>query len=296
MKIDNALMEKVLGLKHPEQISCDTMGPLFMDSKRMLGFLDDEKFIPQLKTHPTLEALFATKDLAGKLAGLRVKKIICDDPRYCFAILYNHCAQQRYQKRPSIIDSSARVHPRAYVADCNVAISAGVVVEPNATILPDVDIGENCYIHAGAVLGADGYESKRTGRGLISVFHDGKLILEPNVRIGANASLDKGIFGRHTIIGRNTTIGPLTYIAHSTQIGEDCTITGTAVICGSCTVGDSTTIGPNATISHILMIGNSAFVHLGSVVTRHVGANESVSGNFAIPHQKFMTNLKKSLA
>lgn len=294
--IDNAMLERVLGLTHKEAVACETMGPLLRRSPRLLSFLADEAFLEEARTHPSLEAVFTTRAMADDLRDSRVHAIVCDEPRYCFAVLYNHWAQGRYTRRPTIIDPSARIHPRAFVADHNVTVGPDVVVEAHAAILPDVQIGAGSHIHAGAVLGGDGFESKHTSKGRIAIFHDGQLVLGSNVRVGANALIDKGIYGRDTIIGDDTTIGPLSYIAHSVHVGRDCSVIGTAVVCGSSTVEDGVRIGPNATISNALTVHTGGRVHLGAVVTRHVEEGQSAFGKFAIPHERLLALLKRRLS
>lgn len=278
--------------------SCASMAPLFGRRPRMLSYLGDERFLPQAVAHPTLSALFVTAAIEAavrKHVGDHIALVVVEEPHLVFVELYNTWAASLYVRKSSVIHPTARVHPRAYVAEHNVTVGAGSVIEPNVTVLPDVEIGEHCHIHAGAVLGADGFEAARTSRGLIPIFHDGKLVLGNHVRIGANASIDKGIFGRNTTVGERSTVGPLSYIAHSVQIDADCTLTGTAVVCGTTSIGAHSKIGPNTTVSHLLSIGASAYVRLGAVVTKSVGEGESVSGNFAVPHAKFLENLKKSL-
>lgn len=296
MKINNALLERVLRLKPSEEIACDSLGLVNHGRPNMLTFVDDERFLQTAVGNPNVSAMLVTEAIAKKMESNKIAKIVSEDPRYDFYTLMNFLSAATYRKIPSVIDPTATVHPTAYVSEFNVEIGKNVLVEPKVTILPDVVIGDNCIIRAGAVLGSEGYEHKLTTRGVLSVFHDGKVVLGRNVEVGSNSTLDKGFSFRHTIIGDSTKIDNLVHVSHCVQAGKNCFIIACSMISGSVTIGDNVWIGPNATIAPYLTIENGSFVTLGSVVTQRVLENQWVTGNFAIPHNKFLYNLKKILS
>ena len=296
MKINSALIEEVLRLRPPQEIACDSLGLVAHSEPNMLTFVDDERFLEQAAVNPNVSAMFVSEKLAGLVESTSIVKIICDDPRYYFYSLWNYLGKTGYQKSPTVIDPTARIDAKASVSDYNVEIGKNVVIEPNATILPDVVIGDNCIIRAGAVLGSEGYEHKRTSRGVVSVFHDGKVILGNNVEIGANSCVDKGFRYRATKIGDSTKIDNLVHISHCVHIGKNCFIICGAAISGTVTIKNDVWIGPNAVTAPHITIGDAGFVTLGSVVTQDVKEKEWVTGNFAIPHTKFLLNLKKILS
>ena len=187
------------------------------------------------------------------------------------------------------------VHPTAFVSEYNVTIGKNVVIEPHANIMSDVVIGNNCVIRAGSVLGSEGYEYKRTSQGVLSVFHDGKVIIGNNVEIGANTCVDKGLMSFDTTIGDNTKVDNLVHIAHSVTIGKNCFIIACSMIAGSVKIEDDVWVGPNANIAPQVTIRKGGFVTLGSVVTKEVNEKEWVTGNFAIPHAKFLEIFKRNL-
>ena len=121
------------------------------------------------------------------------------------------------------------------------------------------------------------------------------MILHESVDVGANAAIDKGFSFRNTEIGAGTKIDNLVYIAHAVHIGENCLLAAGAAVMGSVTIENNVWIGPNATIAPQVTLGNGAFVTLGSAVTKDVADGEMVSGVFAIPHKKFIENLKKNI-
>lgn len=295
MRIDSKLIKEALGIES-DNINCDHMGQTaHIDFTNMLTFLDSEKYIRQLENNVNVSAVFITDALSSKYNKTDIKKIICDDPRYCFYTLFNYIGEKDYVKSPSIIDPTAKIHPSACISEFNVNIGRNVIIDPNVTILPDVTVGDDCYIMPGAVLGSIGFEYKRTTKGVLPVFHDGKVILHDHVEIGANTCVDKGFSFRDTIISSHCKIDNLVHIAHAVHMGKNCFVIAGAMIAGSATLKDNVWIGPHANIAPQVTVGNNAFVTLGAVVTKDVADNEMVSGVFAIPHKKFLENLKKGL-
>ena len=295
MKIDNSLIRNVLNIDTNQLIENVVLGFPFQDNENMLSFLDTEKFISSIENHNKITALFTTYEISKKLTKKTLKIIICEDPRYAFYTLYNYIEKNNYKKNASIISSKAVIDPSASISKYNVTIGDNVIIEPNVTILPDVVIRKNCIIHAGAVLGTEGFEYKRTSMGILPVFHSGKVILDENVEIGANTCIDKGHFGIDTRIGENTKVDNLVHIAHAVEIGKNCFIVACSMIAGTVKIEDSVWIGPNSNIAPQLTIGEKAFITLGSVVTKNVSPGEWVTGNFAIPHKKFLENLKNAI-
>lgn len=263
-----------------------------------LSFLDAIQYSEELIRNYNVSAVFTTDEMAEILRPIRpdLKLIIAEDPRYEFFSLQNQVARIRLENGsfPSVVESTAIIHPTACIASNNVVIGKNVTIEPNVTILRDVEIGDGTYISAGTVIGAEGFEHKRTSKGILSVVHDGKVIIGASVFIGALNAISKGFSFRDTLIGNETKTDNLVHIAHGAQIGDRCFLPASCMIAGSVSIGDDVWIGPNSTISNQITIGAKAFVSLGAVVTRNVPPNGHVSGNFAIPHNQFIINLKRN--
>ena len=97
------------------------------------------------------------------------------------------------------------------------------------------------------------------------------------------------------MIGAYSKLDAMVHIGHGTVIGKRVLFPAAATISGNCVIGDDTWIGVNATVSNRIEIGDHARVSLGSVVTKNVLAGQTVTGNFAIDHARFMQNLKASI-
>jgi len=297
MKIIN-FIESLFHIKI-EGITIDTIGLTNTKVKNTLSFVDNEKYLEDAIFNPNITCLFITNELEAlkKQKGSIIKTIKVDDPRFYFFTLLNEIAAENLKanKTPSRIAKSAIISEAAYISPYDVIIGNNVIVEPNATILPGVEIGDNSIIRAGSVIGTEGFEHKKTSRGILSVLHDGKVVIGENAEIGSCAAIAKGFSFRNTIIGNYTKVDNLVHVAHGVQIGNNCLLPASCMIAGGVTIGDNVWIGPNASISSQLDIQNNAYVTIGSVVTKNVKLNEKVTGNFAISHDIFLKNLKKSI-
>lgn len=297
MTIDARTIHQVTGLRAPEAAEYDALGSVQdKHGRRILTFIEEERFVKEAAGNDAIAAAFTTPALRSAVEAAGRVAIECDDPRFFYFTLQNAVLRTAYTARPSAIDSSARIHPRAYVASENVTIGANCVIEANATILSDVIIGRDCVVRAGAVIGSEGFEHKRTRHGVLAVFHDGTVQIGERVEIGANTCVDKGFSWRHTVIGDDTKVDNLVHVAHGAHIGRRCFVVACAMVAGSTEIADDVWIGPNSSVSNMVSVGAEAFVTLGAVVTKAVPSGEQVTGNFAIPHAKFLRNLKRSLA
>lgn len=299
IKIDNLLIEKTLKLTAPKSVF-DTLGLSGSAIDNTLTFLDDERFFEDVLRNSHISGVITTELFAKRLLSSRneVIVIVSDNPRYDFFTLQNAVAdlRLRYELKESIIDDTAIIHPTAYISPNNVIIGKNVVIEPNVTILSNVEIGEGTIIRSGTVIGSEGFEFKKTTKGILSVKHDGKVIVGSNVSIGANCAIAKGFFYRDTIIKDETKIDNLVFIAHGCEIGKRCFIVASAMLAGNITMGEDVWVGPNSTISSRLKIGNNAYITLGSVVTKDINDDEKVTGNFAVPHRQFLSILKNNIS
>lgn len=279
------------------QVPAFSVGSLGVaDTKSELGvltFLSDVKYLNLVNGNSNIKAIFLEQ---GQDLILRddIVAIYVDDPKWYFFSLLNHLAKNREREKTRIA-SSAVIHPSAVISDVGVVIGEGVVVEPNVTIYPDVTIENDVIVRAGAVIGVDGFEHKRTSRGIVSVAHDGSVLIKRAAEIGVNSNIVKGFSYRDTIVGEETKIDALVHYAHGVQSGYGCMVVASAMVAGHVTLGNNVWVGPNASIANRLTIGDDAFVTFGSVVVKDVPAGNKVTGNFAIPHDRFIQNLKASI-
>jgi UDP-3-O-[3-hydroxymyristoyl] glucosamine N-acyltransferase len=270
-----------------------TPGLLADPQPEMLVFVESRKVVPLLLRTRGVACAIATEEVAGDLdpiAGLAV----APDPRRAFWELHNHLASETsfyWDDFSTSIDRSARIHPRAWVAEKNVRIGADTIVEANAVVSERSLIGTRVTLRAGVVLGSAGFQTARSGEDLVELIHAGGIEVQDGVEIFANAVIARAIFRQFTTIGRGSRIGNLAFVSHNVRIGPHCFVGHGSVINGNVTVGSDAWIGPGATISHCLVIGERAKVSLGAAVLRDVPPGQRVTGSVAVEHRKMLRHI-----
>lgn len=151
-------------------------------------------------------------------------------------------------------------------------------IHPSVVIYEGVELPQNVTVQANTVLGAEGIQATKNKQGEITLVpHASKLIIEEDVEIGPNTTVQKGVL-KPTIIGKGTKIGPNCNIGHQAQIGAHCIITGNNHIGGSAHIGDHTYVAPHSTIKNSVKIGSNVFVGIGSLVMHDVEDGQTVVG------------------
>lgn len=262
-------------------------------NKKVLTFLNDIKYLKEVEENKTIVGIITNEEVAKELLSTNYGIIVVDNPKKEFFLLHNKLAQENfyYSKKENKISSKAIISEKANIGKDNIVIEDNVVIEDGVTIYPNVTIKSGSIIKSGTVLGADGFQYSKFGEEIIKVESIGELIIEENVIIQNNCVIDKGVFDK-TIIGKNSKIYNLVHIAHDSKIGENTFITAGVIICGRVKVRKNSYLGPNCTVKNGLTLGENSKVSMGAVVTKNVRDNETVTGNFAIPHSKFLKLFK----
>lgn len=177
------------------------------------------------------------------------------------------------------IGDNTRIYPHTYIGD-NVTIGEGNVLYPGVKIYQDCVIMNNCKIHGGVVIGSDGFGFVPQGdSGYKKVIQSGNVIIEDDVEIGSNTTIDRATLGSTIIrkgvkldnliqvahnveIGENTVIAAQTGISGSTKIGKNCMIAGQVGIVGHLIIADKVKIAGQSGIEH--NIPEEGATYLGS--------------------------------
>lgn len=190
------------------------------------------------------------------------------------------------------IDCSAVIMPGAHVARRNVRIGAETVIGPNAVILERSIIGAGCQIGATVVIGMEAFEQKSGASPKRLLRQAGGVWIEDHVTLLPGCTVARSTFGGFNRIGAETKIDAQTYIAHDCRIGRRVTICACCDISGRVEIDDGAYLGPNCTISNGIRIGKNSTVSLGAVVVRDVPEDARVTGNFALPHDKWLNIIR----
>ncbi len=187
----------------------------------------------------------------------------------------------------AVIDPKARVGnnvfigPHSYIGECE--IGEDTIIYGNVHIYSKTKIGKRVILHAGTVIGADGFGFERNETGGLEKFPQiGGVVIEDDVEIGSNVSIDRGTLS-NTIIGEGTKIDNLCHISHNVIIGKHCVIIALSMIGGSTKIGNYSHIAPSSALMNKIVIGNNVLVGMGSVVTKNIQDNLVVMGAPAKP-------------
>lgn len=200
----------------------------------------------------------------------------------------------------TFIGANARIGHRTWIgAGCviggGVEIGDDCKIHPRVTIYPGARIGNRVIVHAGAVLGSDGFGYVRdSGTGRHEKFPQiGRLVIEDDVEIGANTTIDRGAL-ETTRIGRGAKIDNLVHIGHNCQVGENVVIAAQAGFSGSIVIEDNVVIGgqvgvgERARIQEGVLLGGQAGVLPGKVLR---GKGVAFWGTPAKPLKKYLKSL-----
>lgn len=199
------------------------------------------------------------------------------------------------------------IYPGAVVGN-NVTIGDRVVIHPGAVIYDSVTIGDDCVIHAnavirercrlgkrcklqpGAVIGSDGFGYAPDGSSYYPIPQIGIVVLEDDVEIGANATVDRAAL-EVTLIKRGTKLDNLVQVAHNCQIGEDCMIVSQVGIAGSSKIGNHVTLAGQVGVVGHVSIGDNVIVGAQAGVPGSLEGNAYYSGSPAMPHKEWLKTM-----
>jgi len=188
-----------------------------------------------------------------------------------------------------VIGDGCQIYPNVVMNE-NISLGKDCIIYPNVTIYMGCKIGNRVIIHAGSVIGADGFGFAPNGQdGYDKIPQLGNVIIENNVEIGSNCSIDRATIGS-TIIGEGTKIDNLIQIAHNVKIGKNNVIAAQAGIAGSTTIGNWNMIGGQVGIVGHINIGNQVKIQAQSGVNKNVKDGEALYGAPAIDAGDYRRN------
>jgi UDP-3-O-[3-hydroxymyristoyl] glucosamine N-acyltransferase len=270
-----------------------------------LGLFMDDRFGAALAETKAGAVVTTAERVAELPTGMRA--LVTPQPRLIFA-LAGHCFYPGSQAPEACLQDSAISPDATLAADCRIApgvviaagasIGAGTWIGANTVIGPGVAIGRDCriganvtishalignrvHIFGSAAIGKPGFGFIAGPRGPVRVPQLGRVIIEDDVEIGAQNSIDRGAIG-DTVIGLGSKLDNGIQIAHNVRLGRFCILTGHVGIAGSATLGDGVVVGGGVVISDHISIGSGAQIAIGSTVVRDVPPQSVVGGYPAV--------------
>jgi UDP-3-O-[3-hydroxymyristoyl] glucosamine N-acyltransferase len=277
-----------------------------------LTFVDSARYTSQLAGCHAAACLVSRRfenEVPARIAVLRVA-----DPHRAFVAvarkLHADALSPPLQAGVAGISPAAVIHPTAKLEDDvsvephaiigpHVEVGTGTIIGPGAVIGPYVTIGRGCSIGAGATvacsllgnavivhpgcrIGQDGYGFLLGAGGHAKVPQVGRVVIQNDVEIGANTTIDRGGL-RDTVIGEGTKIDNLVQIAHNVVVGRHCVITSQVGIAGSVTLGEGVVLGARVGINNHVTIGDGAQIAATSIVHGDVPSGARWGGTPAKP-------------
>lgn len=176
------------------------------------------------------------------------------------------------------LGNNTKIYPNVYLGN-NVVIGDNTIIHPGVRIYHDCKVGNNVTIHAGTVIGSDGFGFAPQADGSFKkVPQIGNVVIEDNVEIGANATIDRATIGS-TLIKSGAKLDNLIQIAHNVEVGHSTVIAAQAGVSGSTKIGNGVMIGGQAGIVGHIQLGDGAKVNAQSGVSKSLEPGKAVTGS-----------------
>jgi UDP-3-O-[3-hydroxymyristoyl] glucosamine N-acyltransferase len=289
------------------------VSPLSSADKSHLSFFDNRKYFREF-LETKAGACFVRPEFVSKSpAGLIL--LVSDEPYHAYAVATSMFYPENSSRKNFVgsFSENSVIHPKSYTGSnvtiedyavvCEGAeIGEGSFIGSGSYIGRNVKIGNNCHIsqrvtithsllgsniiiHPGVSIGQDGF-GFAMGRNHIKVPQLGRVIIENNVEIGANSTIDRGS-GPDTVIGEGTKIDNLVQIGHNVRIGRNCVIVAQTGISGSTEFGDYVVAGGQTGFGGHIKIGSGAKIAAQAGVTRDIDAGMEVGGTPSVPLRQY---------
>ena len=273
----------------PEQ-RIERLAPLDTAGPQDLSFLSNPRYQQQLAASRAACVIVAPAML--EVARARGACIVADDPYLYFARATQLWKRLHGPARApgvhasAVVDATAVVHPSASIGPLCVVergahVGAGTVLMSHVTVGEDCHVGERCTVHAGAVIGADGFGFAPEGGTWVKIEQLGAVRIGNDVEIGANTCIDRGAL-QDTVIEDGVKLDNLVQIGHNVRVGRHSAMAGCVGVAGSATIGAHCTLGGVAIVLGHLALADGVHVSAATVVTHSLKRPGHYTGMFPI--------------
>lgn len=216
-------------------------------------------------------------------SGIEQPSMISDNVTYGEGLyLGSFC----YVGKNVTIGTNVKIYPNSFIGD-NVVIGDNCIFFAGVRIYSETEIGNNCTFHSGCIIGSDGFGFAPLEDGTYSKIPQiGNVIIEDNVEIGANTTIDRATLGS-TIIRKGVKLDNHIQVAHNVEIDENTVIAAQTGIAGSTKIGKNCMIGGQVGIAGHLFIGNGVRIQAQSGIAKNIEDNEVVQGTPAFNYADF---------
>ncbi|MDE6266703.1 MAG: UDP-3-O-(3-hydroxymyristoyl)glucosamine N-acyltransferase [Muribaculaceae bacterium] len=184
------------------------------------------------------------------------------------------------------LGKNVKVYPQVYIG-ANVEIGENTIIYPGVKIYHNCRIGSGCILHAGVVIGADGFGFAPVDGHYNKIPQIGNVILEDNVEIGANTTVDRATMGS-TLIRHGVKLDNLIQVAHNCEIGHDTVMAAQAGVAGSTKIGSHCMVGGQVGFAGHINVGSNVNIGAQSGVPRNIPDGQTIMGYPAVDARDFM--------
>ncbi len=256
-----------------------------------ITFVDVEKYYNKSLNSPATIIIINKETTVPSGKAL----LVCDDPFTAYNNLALKYRPQYRMTKPiadsSVIGENCFFEPNVMIGEA-VEIGKNCYFHANVVIYNNTKIGDNVEIHSGTVIGTPAFYYKGRAERYEKWHACGQVIIEDNVEIGANCTIDKGVSG-DTVIGAGTKLDNLVHIAHGVVVGKHCIIASQVGVAGKTIIEDHVTIYGQAGLSKSLRIGTKA------IISAQAGVSKSLEGGklyFGSPAEEARTKWRELAA
>lgn len=289
-------------LKGDPAATVNTLAAIEEGRHGALSFVADAKFLPHIaQTEASILIIDQSIPLNGSLPE-GCTAIIVENARVCFAKLLEMYDRMRFDisgvsdkvnlaataklgndvfigaychiGENVVLGDGVKVFPNTYIGD-GTKVGAGTRILSGVNIYPQSEIGKDCIIHSGTVIGGDGFGFAPSSDQMNKVPHIGNVVLGDRVEIGSNCSIDRGTLGS-TRIHDGVKLDNLIQVAHNVEIGENTVIAAQTGIAGSSTIGKNCMIGGQVGIAGHLRIADGVKIQAQSGIASNIEEEDAV--------------------
>lgn len=169
--------------------------------------------------------------------------------------------------------------------DC--VVDEDCIIYPNCSLMAGTCLGKRVILHAGTVLGSDGFGFAQAGGAMTKFPQIGRVVIEDDVEIGANTTIDRAALGE-TRVGQGTKIDNLVQLGHNVRVGRNCILVAQVGIAGSTSLGDGVILAGQVGVAGHIHLGDGCRIGAKSGVGQDVPPKHDLSGIPAMPHGTFL--------
>ncbi len=308
-------------LNYKETCSLNRFSSLDSSDKNSIVFLDDKKYLDKILNKDNKFGLI----ISNQEINRNIPQIVTENPKSLFFCLVKNYYKKNNEKKgiheTAVIGENCEISSESYIGPYTI-IGDNVKIGENSFIYGNTYIGDNnriginttiysgvniyrnvvigsfCIIHSGAVIGADGFGFERNMDSITKIPQIGEIVIEDNVEIGANTTIDRATLDK-TIIEKNVKLDNLIQIAHNVRIKKNTLIAAQTGIAGSTEIGENCILGGQVGVGDHVSIGDGVYLTSQTGTDGDIEKPGTYSGTPARPFSKqyrilaYQTKLQK---